>query len=142
MTTQFIICGESTENVIKNLQSDLKTALSALGTIKWRQILGKFHYMLLGKHKPLKIEISEFQQESAKSVNPLGTAIYRNLTFDTHVSNIYKRARANVKSLSRIRNVLDEKQAKLLCNSLVLAQFKYCSIICMFCSKISYRSNK
>ena len=30
---------------------------------------GKFQYMLLGKHKALKIEIEGFQLESAKSVN-------------------------------------------------------------------------
>ena len=36
----------------------------------------KFQYMLLGKSKPLKIEIVGFQLESAKSVNLLG------MTFD------------------------------------------------------------
>ena len=52
---------------------------------------GKFQYMLLGKHKPLKIEIEGFQLESAKSVNLLGITIDHNLTFDTHVSNIFAR---------------------------------------------------
>ena len=63
----------------------------------------KFQYMLLGKHKPLKIEIEGFQLESAKS-NLLGITIYHNLTFDMHISNICKMASAKVKSLSRIRN--------------------------------------
>ena len=49
---------------------------------------GKFQYMLLGKHKPLKLEIEGFQLESAKSVNLLGITIDHNLTFDTHVLNI------------------------------------------------------
>ena len=39
--------------------------------------------MLLGKHKPLKIELERFQLESAKSVNLLGITIDHNLTFDT-----------------------------------------------------------
>ena len=55
---------------------------------------GKFQYMLLGKHKPLKIEIEGFQLESAKSVNLLGITIGYNLTFDTHDSNISKTAKA------------------------------------------------
>ena len=93
----------------------------------------KFQYMLLAKHKPLKIEIEGFQLESAKSVNLLGITIDHNLTFDTHISNICKTASAKVKSLSRIRNALDEKQAKLLYNSFILSQFNYCSIIWMFC---------
>ena len=98
--------------------------------------------MLLGKDKPLKIEIETFQLESAKSVNLLGITIDHNLTFDTHASNICKTASANVKSLSRIRNALDEKQAKLLHNSFILSQFNYCFIIWMFCSKIAYKKIK
>ena len=77
---------------------------------------GTFQHMLLGKYKRLKIEIEGFQLESAKSVNLLGITIDHHLTFDTHISNICKTASAKVKSLSRIRNALDEKQAKLLYN--------------------------
>ena len=72
----------------------------------------KFQYMLLGKYKPLKIEIEGFQLEPTKSVKFLGITIDHDLTYHTHVSNICKTARAKVKSLSRIRNALDEKQAK------------------------------
>ena len=110
-------CGETTENVFKNLQSDLRIVS------KWFRInqmvanLGKFQYMLLGKHKLLKTEIEGFQLESAKSDNLLGITIDHNLTFDTHVSNICKTASER---LSRIWNVLDEKQAKLLYNSFIL----------------------
>ena len=98
--------------------------------------------MLLGKHKSLKIEIEGFQLKSAKSVNLLGVTIDHNLTFDTHVSNICKTASEKVKSLSRIRNALDEKQSKLLYNSFNLSQFNYCSIIWMVCSKASYKKSK
>ena len=66
--------------------------------------------MLLGKHKPLKIEIKGFRLESGKSVNLLGITIDHNSTFDTHVSNICKMASAKVKSFSRIRNALDENK--------------------------------
>ena len=99
----------------------------------------KLQYMLHSKHKPLKIEIEGFQLESAKSVNLLGITIDHNLTFATHVSNICKTASANVKSLSRIRNALDEKQATLLYKSFILSQFNYCFIIWMFCSKTCYK---
>ena len=93
--------------------------------------------MLLDKHKPLKTEIAEFQLESAKSVNLLGITTNDNLTFDTHVSHICKTASTKVKNLSRIRNALDQKQAKLLHNSFILPQFNCCSKISMFCSKTS-----
>ena len=89
----------------------------------------KFQYMLLCKSKPLKIEIVGFQLESAKSVNLLGMTFDHNSTFDMHMSNVCKMASAKVKSLCRIRNALDEKQAKLLYNSFILSQFNYSSII-------------
>ena len=78
----------------------------------------KFQYMLLRKQKSSKIEIEEFQLESAKSVNLLGITTDYNLTFETHVSNICKTASAKVKSLSRIRNALDEKRANCCINLL------------------------
>ena len=52
-------------------------------------------------------------------------------------------ASAKVKSLSRIRNALDEKQAKLLYNSFIKSQFNYCSIIWSFAVKqVIEKSNK
>ena len=130
---------ETTESVIKNLQSDLKIVLKWFRNNQMMTNPEKFQYMWLGKHKPLKTEIEGFQLESAKSVNLLGITIDHNLTFDTHVSNISKTASAKVKSLSRMINALDEKQAKLLYNSFILLQFNYCSIICIFSIKISQK---
>ena len=75
---------------------------------------GKFWYILLGEYKPLKIKIERFKLESAKLVKLLGITIDYNLTFDTHISNVWRTASAKIKSLSRIRNILDEKQVKLM----------------------------
>ena len=69
---------------------------------------------MLGKHKPSKIESEGIKLESVKSVELLGITIDYNLTFDTHIPNICRTASAKIKSLSRIGNVLDEKQAKLI----------------------------
>ena len=118
-------CGKTTENVIKNLQSDLKFVLKWFRSNQMVANPGKFPYILLGKHKPLKIAIEGFQLAAAKSVNLIGIIIDHNLTFDTHMSNLRKTASSKVKSLSRIRNVLDQKQAKLLHNSFILSQFNY-----------------
>ena len=81
-------CGETTENVIKSIQSDLKIVLKWFRNNQLIANLGKVKYMFLGKQKPLKIEIEGFHLESAKSVNLLEITIDHNLTFDTHVSNI------------------------------------------------------
>ena len=49
---------------------------------------GKSQYMLLGKHKSLKIEIERFKLKSAKLVKILGLTMDDNLKFDKHVTNI------------------------------------------------------
>ena len=68
--------------------------------------LGKFQYMLLGQHKRLKQNLEQILLESAKLNKTLGISTDHNLTFDTHISNIYMTADAKIKSLSRIRNAL------------------------------------
>ena len=105
-------CKETTENVVENL----KLVLGGLAVIKWWLIFGNFSIccLLLGKHKPSKIEIEGFKLESVKSVELLRITIDYNLTFDTHIPNICRTASAKIKSLSRNGNVLDEKQAKLI----------------------------
>ena len=70
--------------------------------------------MLLVEYKPLKIKIERFELESAKLVKLLGITIDYNLTFDKPISNVRRTASAKIKSLSRIGNILDEKQVKLM----------------------------
>ena len=56
-----------------------------------------------------------FKLELAMSVKLLGLTIDQNWTlYDKDISNICKAVSAKFKSLSRIRNALDKKQAKLL----------------------------
>ena len=65
--------GKTTENVIKNLQSDLKFVLKWFRNYQMVANPGKFLQILLGKDKPLKIAIEGFQLASAKSVNLIGS---------------------------------------------------------------------
>lgn len=77
-----------------------------------------------------------FKLELAVSVKLLGLTIDQNWTlYDKDISNICKVVSAKFKSLSRIRNALDKKQAKLLYIFLDLSQFDYFSILLMFYSK-------
>ena len=56
-------------NVIKNLQSHLKTVLKWFGSNQMMENSGKLQYTLLGKRNTLKIEIELFQLESAEFRN-------------------------------------------------------------------------
>ena len=100
--------------VIENLPIDLKVVLEWFGNNKMTANPRQFQLMLLGKHKPLNIEIEGFKVESVKSVKFLRLTIYHNLTFGTQVSNICQTAGAKITRLSRIRNALDA-----FCHSLI-----------------------
>lgn len=65
MTTDFIVAKKLLKT-LENFQSDIKAVLKWFGSNQVKANLGKFKYMLLGKHKPLKIEFEGFKLESAK----------------------------------------------------------------------------
>ena len=65
-------CREITENVVKHLQSHLKIVLKWFRNNQMMASPGKFQYMLLGKHKPIKTEIEVFQLKPDQSVKLLG----------------------------------------------------------------------
>ena len=46
-------------------------------------------------------------------------------------------ANSKVKCLERVRNMLDNKQAKVLYNTFILSKFNYCQLLWMFSSKHS-----
>ena len=129
-------CAKSVNDVIENLQSDLKIALK---WFKYNQMManpGKFQFMILSKNTINKsITISNKTIESSKSVKLLGLIIDNKLNFGTHINNICKVASAKIKGLGGIRSRLNLSRAKILYNSFILSQFNYCCLDWMFCSK-------
>ena len=128
-------CASSTNEVIQNLQDDLKVVLSWFKENQMMANPGKFQFMLLGKHHPSQINIEDKILQPSNSVKLLGLTIDKNLKFDEHCESICKTANAKIKCLRRLRSSLNIDQAKLLYNSFIFPQFNYCSIIWMFCSK-------
>ena len=63
MTTHFFVAEKLLKNVTENLQSDLEVLLKWFGNNRMMVNPGKFQYMLLGKHKSLKIEIGGLKLE-------------------------------------------------------------------------------
>ena len=123
-------------NVIENLQSDLKIALKWLKDNQVMANPGKFQFMILSKNTINKSFVIDNKTiESSKSVKLLGLTIDNKLNFGIHINNICKVASAKIKGLGRIRNRLNVSQAKILYNSFILSQFNYCCLVWMFCSK-------
>ena len=127
---------KSVNDVIENLQSNVKIALKWFKDNQMMPKTGKFQFMILRKNTiNISIVIDNKTIESSKSVKLLGLTIYNKLNFGIHINNICKVASAKIKSLGRIRNRLNLSQAKILYNSFILSQFNYSCLAWIFCSK-------
>ena len=98
----------------------------------------KFQFMVLGKSTRQSIILNNnIKIRESSSVVLLGVTIDNQLTWKGHI-NIYRRANLKLHVLRRIRKYLTTVKAKLLYNAFINSQFKYASIIWMFCHKQDY----
>ena len=129
-------CTKSVNDVIENLQSELKIALKWFKDNQMMANPGKFQFMILSKNTINKsIAIDNKTIKSSKSVKPLRLTIDNKLNFGIYTNNLCKVASAKIKGLGRIRDRLYLSQAKILYNSFTLSQFNYCCLVWMFCRK-------
>ena len=107
-------CAKSVNDVIENLQSDLKIALKWFKDHQMMANPGKFQFMILSKNTINKsIVINNKTIESLKSVKLLGLTIDNIFNFGILINNLIKVANAKIKDLERIRNRLNLSQAKI-----------------------------
>ena len=129
-------CAKSVNDVIENLQSDLKIALKWFKDHQMMANPGKFQFMILSKNTiNQSIVINNKTIESMKSVKLLGLTIDNKLNFGIHINNICKVASTKNKRSKRIRSRLNLSQKIFLYNSFTLSQLNYCCLVSMFCSK-------
>jgi len=65
----------------------------------------------------------------------LGLIIDRELTFDTYVRTICKKASQKLTAILRLANILSEHKRKVLLKTFFESQFSYCPLLWMFCSR-------
>ena len=129
-------CAKSVNDVIENLQSDLKIALKWFKDNQMMANPGKFQFMILSKNTiNQSIVINNKTIESLKSVKLLGLTIDNKLNFGIHINNICKVTSTKNKRSKRIRSRLNLSQKIFLYNSFTLSQLNYCCLVSMFCSK-------
>ena len=74
---------------------------------------------------------------SSDTVELLGTTLDKNINFKRHIQNICHKANNKTKALYRIRKFLNLEQAQVLAEAYISSNFRYCSLIWMFCRKMS-----
>ena len=81
------------------------------------------------------MEIDETVITPVQQDKLLGVILDSKLKFDDHVKSICLKGNRNVSALSRAAKVIDPPKCKLLYNSFVMSNFKYCPLIWMFCGR-------
>ena len=98
----------------------------------------KFHAILLPKNCTLTdripIKIKENLIESEAQVDLSGPKIDSNLSFNSHISAICKKAPKQLNALKRLASFLNISQRKELAQSFNMPNFNYCPTLWHFCS--------
>ena len=104
---------------------------------------GKYHLLLSATEETNTLNIEDICINSSKYEKLLGINIDSNLTFETHVESLCKKASQKLNALLRVTWSLDFDQRKLLLNAFIKSHFSYAPVVWMFHSrKLNNRINK
>ena len=82
----------------------------------------------------LWVKVGEHQIWESSRERLLGLSIDKDLNFNTHLSNICKKASSKVTALARMVKLIPfNKKRILLMKSFIESQFSYCPLLWMFC---------
>lgn len=97
---------------------------------------GKCHLLVCGhKYESMICKIGTAQVIEEHSVKLLGISIDAELTFESHLKSICKKASAKLNALSRLCTILPFYRRKLLMNAFFDSQFSHCPLVWMFHSR-------
>ena len=123
-------CDKNIENVFYRLNNEIETALKWFKCNLMVANPAKFQVIFLGINDPnLGLNIDGKMVICSKEVKLLGIILDNKLSFLPHIKDMCSKATKKTKALLRIRNYLNVKAAKLLCNSFILSTFNYCPLV-------------
>lgn len=101
----------------------------------------KFQSMLISRNDycTVNLNINDTIIESSKCVKLLGVLIDDKLSFNNHVSHIWKKVRKQINALCRISCHLDEKALINIYNAFILTDFNYATTVWHLCGKNNMR---
>ena len=99
---------------------------------------GKCHFMTLGTGNTFfDFQCDDVIIENKQEELILGILIDNELSFQSHVNSICKKANQKLNALFRVSNYMTSEQLILLVNSFIKSHFNYCPLIWMFCNRTS-----
>ena len=99
----------------------------------------KCHFLLAGNTEDfvhsVKVGSETILESQEEAEILLGVTIDKNLKFDAHILEIYKKASRNVSILSKIGPFFPKKRRIIVMKTYIESQFSYCPLIWMFCTR-------
>ena len=96
----------------------------------------KCHLLISGhKYKYQLTQIGKYMVWEENKVKLLGITIDSELKFESHILNICAKANKKLSVLCRLKNIFTFQQRRILFKLFLEAQFKYCPLIWMLCSR-------
>ena len=132
---------KSLPDLVKVLENEADSTLSWLEQNEMIANPNKFHALFVKKDQTNTCGINlDFQGHSIKSeetVKLLGVTLDYKLNFDPHISNLCKKAAAQLNVLKRLKSFIGFAEKEVLVQSFVYSNFNYCPLVWYFSSSKS-----
>ena len=126
-----LVCGKDTEEIADILSNNLNSCSDWLVDNKLSLHLGKTEAILFGSKRKLKkgnnfqVKCNDTTIKNVNNVKYLGLTLDDNMSGESIVHNILKKASCRLKFLYRYSNILNLKSRKTLCFALIQCHFDY-----------------
>ena len=96
----------------------------------------KCHFLIAANtHEHLWLKVGESKIWESSEEKLLGVIIDKDLNFNTHLSNLCRKAGQKVSALARVSRFLPFHKKRDLLKAFIESQFSHCPLIWMFCSR-------
>ena len=124
----------SVEELIRILEEISANLFNWFSTNQMKANESKCH-LILSTNNKTQMNVNNTNLESSNLENLLGVKIDNKLNFESHLNNLCKKASSKIHALARISPYLTENKRKILMGSFFTAQFGYCPLVWMNCSR-------
>ena len=124
-------------SLIQTLEKESEIAVEWFNQNKMIVNPGKFQAMFLEKRNENNQSCLKINNQTIKTTNCvklLGINIDSKLNFDSHISDLCKKASMQLKALNRLRAYIGNKEMEILINDFIYSNFNYCPIVWYFSS--------
>ena len=122
------------DNVISNLEKSTNTLLNWFRENHMKVNADKCH-LLVSSGGRCTAKIEDFSIKNSTKEKQLGAKFDSNLSFESHITSICKKASQKLHVLARISHYMDLNKRRNLMKAFITSQFSYCPLIWMFHSR-------